>query len=226
MDLRIFACTFVLVISTSAAMAQRELPRRFPAEKFSAQPVQPVMTEEPARLSTAANPERLPVTQSRWAKFCGKDKNNPHGKPVCLTVKEVRLRSHDEPFLAGVALIEASGEDKKILRATLPTGLQRSTPVRIHIDDHPARSGEFRQCRSNGCMWDFLADATLVALLKTGGRLHIEGVTASGEVASYRLPLTEFARANEGPPIDPAVFEQEEKRRWEERSHGPSELPR
>ena len=89
-----------------------------------------------------------------------------------------------------------------------------------------ARSAEFRQCLPNGCAWDFSVDAALVALLKSGKRLHIEGLAASGEVASYDLPLGEFSRANDGAPTDPASFNEYQKRRWEERSRNPATQPR
>ena len=208
-----------------AAMAQRELRLPLPAEKFSARPVQPPVNELPILVSPAANPERWPVIQSPWTKFCGTDKDDPQGKSICLTVKELRLGVHSAPFLAGVALIEASGEDKKILRVTLPSDLQRSAPVRMRVDDDTPRSGDYLECHPNGCMWDFPADTAFVARLKAGEWLHLDGVAASGEVASYHLPLGEFARTNEGPPTDPAAFEKEQKRRWEERSRNPPRSP-
>jgi invasion protein IalB len=209
-----------------AAMAQREPRLPLPAEKFSARPVQPPVSELPVLVSPAANPARWPVVQSPWTKFCGTDTNDPQGKSICLTVKEIRLRFHTAPFLAGVALIETTGEDKKILRATLPSDLQRSAPVRMRVDDDTPRSGDHLECRPNGCMWDFPADTAFVARLKAGEWLHLEGVAASGGLASYHLPLGEFARANEGPPTDPAAFEKEQKRRWEERSRNPAAEPK
>jgi invasion protein IalB len=219
MILRIGAAMLIVVAAASAAPAQRESKPRFPAEKFSTRPVQS------APLSPEIMGSKL-YAYSPWTKFCGTNKNDPQAKSICLTVKEVRLRSHAAPFLAGVALIEAAGEDKKILRATLPSDLQRSAPVRIRVDDDTPRSGNYLECRQNGCMWDFPADMAFVARLKAGERLHLEGVAASGEVASYRFPLEEFARANEGPPTDPAAFEKEQKRRWKERSRNPGVEPK
>ena len=157
------AAVLLLCASSSAAFAQREPRLPFPAEKFSTRPLQPSMNELPARLSPAANPEQWPVVQSPWVKFCGKDSNDPHGKTLCLTVKEIRLRSHTEPFLAGVALIESAGEDEKILRATLPPDLQQSAPVRLRVDDHTVGNGTLALCRSNGCTWDFPVGTAFVA---------------------------------------------------------------
>ena len=225
MFVRTASLALVVCVAASAALAQRQLPLvprpPFPAEKFSNDPVQPQLSEAPARLSAAANPGQGQIVLSPWVKFCGKDQNDPHGTVLCLTVKEIRLRSDTEPLLAGVALVESAGEDKKFVRVTLPTDLQRSAPARLRVDDNPARDGELKQCLSNGCFWDFPADAEFVTRLKTGDRLHIEGVAASGEIATYDLPLGGFARANEGRPTDPASFKDEQKRRWEERSRDP-----
>src|ERR1051325_1682138 len=161
---RIVTAILVVFAAISAAEAQRSaqpaprplppVPRAFPAEKFSTQPVQPQMIEAPARLSPAANPEQWPVVESAWTKFCGKDQNDPHGTLLCLTVKEIRLRSHTERFIAGVAVIESADDDKKFLRVTLPVELQRSAPVRLRVDNDVARNGEFRQCLAHGCIWD------------------------------------------------------------------------
>jgi hypothetical protein len=49
--------------------------------------------------------------------------------------------------------------------------------------------------------------------LKTGRELNLQGVNLPGQVATYLLPLTDFARANEGPPTDPQQFEKDQQRR-------------
>jgi invasion protein IalB len=219
---RILLATLLMFAETSATFAQRQIqrerPRGFPAEKFSTQPVQPQMNVAPARLSPAANPERRPVVESPWVKFCGTDQNDPDAKVTCLTAKEVHLDRDARPFVAGVALIEAAGDDNKILRVTLPDHPRRPMQVRLRVDDDVARNGELRQCGADKCFWDFSANAALVARLKGGSRLHIEGVAGSDEITSYDLPLGEFARANEGAPTDPSSFKDEQERRWEERS--------
>jgi invasion protein IalB len=225
--LRTTAAALLVFVATSIAFAQREPRLPFPAEKFSPRPVQQEQSSEPpAQLSEAANPQRWAVVQTPWAKFCGMDKNEPQAKPVCITAREIRLQNRANPFLAGVALIEADGEAKTILRATLPPDLRRSAPVVARIDKDSSRNGTHRECRPNGCMWDFPADAAFVARLKAGEWLHLEGVSASGKIASYRLPLSGFARANEGAPTDPAAFEKAQQRRWEERSRKPSGEPK
>ena len=69
MILRVAAITLIVCVAASDAMAQRDRPTRFPAEKFSTRPVQPWLNA-PAGLSSAADPERSPTTKDeqkrRW----------------------------------------------------------------------------------------------------------------------------------------------------------------
>jgi invasion protein IalB len=201
----------VLLTLTSAAIAQRKHP---PPEKFSSRPVQ----TEP-QLDTRTFPPTI-IIQSPWVKFCGKD-NNPTAKEVCLTVKEARLKTGQ--FLAGAALIEQSGNAKKLFRVTLPLDIQSMTGMRMVIDYEAPRSSSAAGCVPNGCMVDFEATPELIASLKYGRELRIEGVTLPGRtlpgpvwigpVAGYLLPLVDFARANDGPPTDPVQFEKDQRRR-------------
>jgi invasion protein IalB len=197
----------ILLALTSAALAQRKQP----PEKFSTRPVQ--AESQPNAFSPSV------IVHGPWVKFCGKD-NKLTAKEVCLTVKEARLGTGQ--FVAGAALIEQSGSAKKVFRVTLPIDSQAITGTRIAIDYEAPRSGSVVGCVPNGCMMDFEATSELLASLRYGRELRIEGFNPPGlilgsarigPVASYRLPLTDFAAAKNGPPTDPQQFEKEQQRR-------------
>ena len=205
---RIGASTAALLVLTSAAMAQTKAP----PEKIRPSPVQPVpktapTPKAPQPLATTQPP---PVVYSPWTKFCGKDRNDPQAKSVCLTVKEARLETGQ--FLAGAALIEQAGEEKKLFRVTLPLGMQLMPGVRMFIDSDAPRNSNYALCLPNGCMADFDVNADFIARLKTGQQLQLQGINMPGQVASYLLPLGDFARTHQGPPTDPAAFEKERQR--------------
>ena len=61
MILRMAGVALIVCVTTSDALAQRERPPRFPAEKFSTRPVQPLLQGGPVGLSPPANPD--PVTR-------------------------------------------------------------------------------------------------------------------------------------------------------------------
>jgi invasion protein IalB len=160
-----------------------------------------------------AGGEQMPVVYSPWTKFCGKDQQ-PGAKEVCLTVKEARLETGQ--FLAGAALIEQQGEEKKIFRITLPLGMQLPQGTRVVVDSDQPVAGRYIVCLPNGCMADFEVSTDFVGKLKKGQNMVLQGINLPGQAASYPIPLTDFAKANEGPPTDPKVFEEQQKKLQEE----------
>jgi len=157
---------------------------------------------------------------SPWAKFCGKG-NEPGAKEVCFTGKDARTEE-GQPVVAA-ALIEPEGEQRKMLRVTLPSPLQMQYGARLIIDKEPPISGAFFTCFANGCMADYEATPELVSKLKKGRMLQIQAINLAAAPISFALPLVDssgnsFAGANEGPPTDPKVFQEQqkarEKKRW------------
>jgi invasion protein IalB len=161
-----------------------------------------------------AGAEQPPIVYSPWTKFCGKDNNNPAAKEVCLTVKEARLETGQ--FLAGAALIEQQGDEKKLFRITLPLGMQIPQGTRMLLDKEAPMTGRYIVCLPNGCMADFDVTVEFVGKLKKGQQITLQGINLPGQAASYMLPLTDFAKANEGPATDPKKFEEDQKKLQDE----------
>ena len=220
-----FTSLAVLALGTSFALAQAQPPAQpVPAPKATprptppAQKAQPKQPQQPAQQAPAdpqqqASTEQPPIVYSPWTKFCGKDQN-PQAKEVCLTVKEARLETGQ--FLAGAALIEQAGEEKKLFRITLPLGMQLPQGTRMLLDKEEPMQGRYIVCLPNGCMADFDVNKDFVAKLKKGQQLVLQGINLPGQAASYMLPLAEFAKANEGPATDPKKFEEDQKKLQDE----------
>lgn len=220
------ATVATLALGTSVAFAQQPQPiQPVPAPKASPRPVQPAQKapakqpQQPAQAPAApggeqqAQADQPPVVYSPWTKFCGKDQN-PQAKEVCLTVKEARLETGQ--FLAGAALIEQAGEEKKLFRITLPLGMQIPQGTRMLLDAEQPMTGRYIVCLPNGCMADFDVTAEFVGKLKKGKTITLQGINLPGQAASYALPLTDFAKANEGPATDPKQFEADQKKLQDE----------
>ena len=173
----------------------------------------------------AATPPPWPETPqfiySPWAKFCGKGQDAT-AKQVCFTGKDARNEA-GQPVVAA-ALIEPEGEPKKLFRITLPSPLQLQYGTRVIVDQQPPMTGPFFTCFTNGCMADFVATSDLIGKLKHGQMLTIQAINLAGSAISFPLPLVDFAKANEGPPTDPKVFaEQQKKSRDEIQKRGADE---
>jgi hypothetical protein len=77
-------------------------------------------------------------------------------------------------------------------------------------------TGPYVICFQNGCMADYEASGELVGKLKKGQGLVVQGINGAGQPVSLVLPLADFAKAYDGPPTDPKVFEEQQKRLQDE----------
>jgi len=212
------AATFAF--AAGMAMAQ-DTTFRARGEAQSRKPGPPPTAAQGAPPESAAGAAQVPTqfVFSPWTKICGKDSPPANSKVVCLIVKEARVkeaRLEIGAFAASAALVESEDEPKRILRVILPLGMQIQPGTRVFIDQGPAAQRPYLVCFANGCMSDYDADAVLVAKLARGQELVIQAIDSSGQPVTVKLPLTDFAKAYEGPPIDPKVLEERQKRLQEE----------
>ncbi len=144
---------------------------------------------------------------SPWTKFCLKGQE-ANAKQVCFTGKDGRLES-GTPVIAAV-LLEPENEPKKVLRVTLPVDMSIQHGTRVILDNGQPMSGPYVICFNNGCMADYEASGELIGRLKKGRELIIQGIDGGGGPITLVMPLADFAKAYDGPPTDPKVYEQEQ----------------
>ena len=77
-------------------------------------------------------------------------------------------------------------------------------------------TGPYVICFNNGCMADYEASGELIGKLKAGKGLVVQGINGSGQPISLVLPLGDFGKAYDGPPTDPKVFEEQQKKLQDE----------
>jgi invasion protein IalB len=191
-----------------------------PAKKPAAKPAAPAAPAAPAPEAQQQAPAQTQEQQvqlifSPWTKFCLKGQNNePNAKQVCFTGKDARIES-GMPVVAAV-LIEPEGEPKKILRVTLPLGMQLVHGTRVIVDQNQPMTAPYVICFTNGCMADYDASGDLIGKMKKGQGLVIQAINSTGQPLSLVLPLADFGKAYDGPPTDPKVFEEQQKKLQEE----------
>jgi invasion protein IalB len=232
----------VLAMSATQVLALAPAPAPAPAPKTkaapktpAAAPKQPAQQPAPAPQQPAQAPQQPPQAQmpqfvySPWTKFCGPPPNSgqqTNGKMVCFTGKDARTEA-GVPVVAA-ALIEVEGEPTKTFRITLPFGLAVARGTRIIVDQNPALTMPFMTCAglspNMGCIAQYEATPDLITKLKKGQMLTIQALNLNEQVVSFPLALTEFAKANEGPPTDPKVFEEQQKKTQDELQKKADEL--
>jgi invasion protein IalB len=210
-----------------AAPAAKPKPlARKPAPKPPAAQAAPAapgaqQAQPPAAAPGQAQAEQPPqLIFSPWTKFClkGQGQNqaqqDPNAKQVCFTGKDARIES-GMPVVAAV-LIEPEGEPKKVLRVTLPLGMLLVHGTRVIVDQNQPMTAPFVVCFTNGCMADYEATPDMIAKMKKGQGLAVQAFNAGGQPISLVLPLADFAKAYDGPPTDPKVFEAQQNKLQEE----------
>jgi len=157
--------------------------------------------------------DQVQLIYAPWTKFCLKGQD-AGAKQVCFTGKDGRIES-GQPVIAAV-IIEPEGEPKKILRVTLPLGMQLVHGTRVIVDANPPAQSPYVICFANGCMSDYEMTPELLASMKKGQNLVVQAINSNGAPLTLPLPLAEFAKAYDGPPTDPKVFEETQKKLQEE----------
>jgi invasion protein IalB len=196
------ALAVAVASAASAQQPKKPAPKKPPAAPAQQQPAPP-----------PAQQEQVQLIYSPWTKFCLKNKD-PQPKQVCFTGKDARIES-GMPVVAAV-LIEPQGDPKKILRVTLPLGMQLIHGTRVIIDQGQPMTAPYVICFTNGCMADYEASTQMIDQMKKGHGLVVQAINANAQPISLVLPLADFAKAYDGPPTDPKKFEAEQQQLQEQ----------
>jgi invasion protein IalB len=195
------------------APAKKPATPKPPAAQAAPPPGDAQQAPPPAQGQAQGGNDQVQLIFSPWTKFCLKGQE-ANAKQVCFTGKDARIES-GMPVVAAV-LIEPEGEPKKILRVTLPLGMQLVHGTRVIIDQNQPMTAPYVICFTNGCMADYEANADMITKMKGAQGLVVQAINSTGQPISLVLPLADFAKAYDGPPTDPKVFEEQQKKLQEE----------
>jgi invasion protein IalB len=193
-----------------APAAPKAAPKAPAAQKQA--PAQPAQAQPAPPAAQQAGGEAPQLMYSPWMKVCGKgpDTNN---KQVCVVTKDGRLENGMP--VAIVQLFEPEG-DQKVLRVTVPLGMQIQHGTRLIIDQGQPAQQPYKICFPVGCMADYPVTDEIMKQLKTGQQLTIQAINMQGTPISLPMPLAEFAKAYDGPATDPKAFEEQQRKLQEE----------
>jgi invasion protein IalB len=195
---------------------QRTRPQQPPAR--ATPPAQQGRPAQPAQPQQQAQAEQPQLIFSPWVKLCNKDPD-PNSKRVCVTVKDGRVESG--LLVVSVAIIEMDGEQRKLLRMSLPYGVALQHGTRLIVDQGQPSTAPFVTCLPpvvppGGCIADYEATTDLIGRMKKAQLLTVQAIHMNGQAMSPQLDLKDFAKAYDGPPTDPKVFEEQQKKLQEE----------
>ncbi len=216
---RALTATMAVAGLMSALLASAPALGQTPPAPAAKQPAKPAAPKAPAATpapaaggAPAAAADQPQLMYSPWMKVCGKgpDTNN---KQVCVITKDGRLENGMP--VAIVQLFEPEG-DAKVLRITVPLGMQLSHGTRMIIDQEQPAQQPYKICFPVGCMADYPVTDDMVAKMKKGQTITVQAINMQGTPISLPLPLTDFAKAYDGPATDPKAFEEQQRKLQEE----------
>lgn len=192
----------------------------------------PAKKSEPA--AAAKGKEAQP--QSAWVKLCEKaplvsrDKDGKEikqDKNVCLTHHE-RLDGNTGMVLVSAAIRQVEGADKSHLMIMVPLGMAihpglRATVYTKELWEQAQKNQKvedsksepiklsYALCHPAGCTAEVEADKAVIDKMKTGGGVMVLAINAQGQVIAFPVPLTGFAQAYEGQPVDNQKYSEARK---------------
>jgi invasion protein IalB len=201
----------MLAIAADTPVLAQAPPAPAPKALPKAQPKAPPQQAPAAAPSDkpAGGSEVPPLTYSPWTKVCLKGQE-ANAQQICFTGKEGRIDSG--MLIIGAVLIEPEGSAGKLLRITLPLGMQLPQGTRVIVDQGQPMNAPYLICFPNGCMADYEASAELIGKMKKGQSMVVQGINSQGQAVSLPLPLPDFAKAYDGAPTDPKVVEERQKK--------------
>ena len=188
-----------------AAPAQAQPAPAQPAQDQAA-PAQPPPPQGPVKID-------LVPTQNDWTKVCGRDP--AANKEICYTTRDFSAKAGEPPVLA-LAIYDIKGDETRIVRLLVPVGLMLRPGFRFAIDKGVELEGSFEICFPNGCFAEAKVKGATIDQIKKGSILSVAVKNQVNNEITFAIPVAGFGRAFDGPPIDPKVLEEQQKKLQEE----------
>ncbi len=190
----------VLVVIGSSAGALAQQPKAAPQQKAP-----PAAKEAPPAESQGQQAVAIPTP---WIKICSTDPEAK--KEICLTSQDIRAETGQ--FLASVAVREVQDDPKKQFIVAVPPGMQLQPGLRVVVDQTPPTPAKYSICFPNACYGDMDINVEFIGRMKKGQALTVQAINQVGRTVNFTLPLKDFAKSYDGPPVDPKVLaEQRDK---------------
>ncbi|MBD2746549.1 invasion associated locus B family protein [Microvirga sp. BT688] len=188
-------------------------------------PKQPAPKEQPAPKNQQAQPPAAPApapvlvalkaspAQPEWTKVCGKDERT--NNETCYTTRDFVTDKGQR--IVAVAFYDMKAKNApKLLRILMPLGLLVPPGIRVAAEKSQPAAGRYSSCLPHGCFAEVAVKDDLVAALKKGTTLNVSARNQGGKEITFSVPTDGFGKAFDGPPVDPQVLAEQQKKIQEE----------
>ena len=194
-----------LGLGTSLAVAQQAAPV---AKTTAAPKSAPAAPAPGAAAPAAAAGDAAQGDDAAWVKLCLKNEQTGN-KQVCL-VNHEGLEPNTGMVLVAAAVRTIEGEDKQNLLVRLPTAYSLVMPagVQIKIDEGEPITLQYAVCFPTSCQVQMELTKELFDTMRKGKQMIVAAMNMQQKAMAFPVPLTGFAKAFDGPPVDNAKYEE------------------
>ena len=215
------AGALALGLAMPVAIAQQVQPKASQAQK--AQPPAPPAAAPGAAGAAPAAPAAGAAgdvaaggaPEDAWVKLCMKS-DQTNNKEICLTNHE-GLEPNTGMVLIAAAVRKVEGEDKQQLLVRVPTAYALVIPagVQIKIDDGQPIQLQYMICFPTSCQVQLELTKELFDSMRKGKQMVVAAMNIQQKTMGFPVPLTGFAKAYDGAPVDSAKYEESRRQLME-----------
>ena len=203
-------------VAMPSAMAQQGGASQAPAvPKTSQAPKTPVAGAPAVAKPTATAGDPTAVPDDAWVKLCMKGEQTQN-KQICL-INHEGLEPNTGMVLIAAAVRQAEGEEKQQLLVRVPTAYALVIPagVQIKIDDAQPIQLQYTLCFPTSCQVQMELTKEIFDSMRTGKQMVVAAMNIQQKTMGFPVPLTGFAKAYDGAPVDNAKYEESRRQLME-----------
>lgn len=204
------AGALAIVLAMPMATAQDAVPKSSAAPKGA-----------PAAGAPAAAPGAAPAaapataTEDAWVKLCMKSEQTQN-KEICL-INHEGLEPNTGMVLIAAAVRKVEGEEKQQLLVRVPTAYALVIPagVQIKIDEAQPIQLQYAICFPTSCQVQIELTNEMMDQMRKGKQMVVAAMNIQQKTMGFPVPLTGFAKAYDGPPVDSVKYEESRRQLME-----------
>lgn len=214
------AARWMLCAGTGALALAVALPLAMAQQAPPAGQLQPKSTQAPkapaagaAGAPAAAAPAG--ATEDAWVKLCMKSEQTQN-KEICL-INHEGLEPNTGMVLIAAAVRKVEGEEKQQLLIRVPTAYALVMPpgVQLKIDEEQPIQLQYAICFPTSCQVQLEITKELMDSMRKGKQMVVAAMNIQQKTMGFPVPLTGFAKAYDGAPVDSVKYEESRRQLME-----------
>jgi invasion protein IalB len=205
------AGALALTVALPLAMAQQAPPAG------QLQPKSTPVPKAPAAGAAGAPAAAAPAgaTEDAWVKLCMKSEQTQN-KEICL-INHEGLEPNTGMVLIAAAVRKVEGEEKQQLLIRVPTAYALVMPpgVQLKIDEEQPIQLQYAICFPTSCQVQLEITKELMDSMRKGKQMVVAAMNIQQKTMGFPVPLTGFAKAYDGAPVDSVKYEESRRQLME-----------